>query len=166
MNHWHLGDREHMPKFVDKFRQLMVDGQGVEVSIRPGASDFYEDRFSYYWLITGWSVFVFNVMAMVVVIVHMSSGALSYAWLPHLAGTAIIDAGIAFMAVIYRFVLFPAPLYHSRSLPMEDMPAYGAMFGRGAPQPSPAPFTPPRGQQVGGAPAEAAPNGSKGTSTK
>ena len=142
MNHWHSGDRDPMPKFVDKFRQMMGDGPG-EVHIRPGAGDLYEDRFSYYWLVTGWSVFIFNILAMFVVVVHMSTGMLSYAWLPHLAGMAIIDAGIAFMAIIYRFVLFPAPMYRSHNFAVEGMPT-GEVFGyaqpgRGYP-PQPQPY--------------------------
>lgn len=166
MDHWHTGDRAHMPLFMDKLRQSVTaaEQQGVEVSIRPGAGDVYEDRFSRYWLVTAWSVFAFNVLAMVVVIVHMSSGAFQYQWLPHLAGTAIIDAGIAFMALIYRFVLFPAPLYQQRTMPtdMLGMPGYGPMFGHVPtyPQPpsnhhnyspsQPTPFTTSNAPQSGG----------------
>ena len=161
MKHWHLGDREHMPRFVERLQQTVgADGQGIELSIRPGASDTYEERFSYYWLLTGWSVFAFHALSMVVVVVHMSTGALSYTWLPHLAGTAIIDAGISFMAIIYRFVLFPAPLYYSRSLSMEGMPAPGVMFGAPYHQPHSQPPSP--GYGSGGLAPEAGPNGTKG----
>jgi len=159
MKHWHLGDRENLPRFVERLRQTMgPDGQGIELSIRPGASDLYEERFSYYWLLTGWSVFVFHAFAMVVVVVHMSTGVLAYSWLPHLAGTAIVDCGIAFMAIVYRFVLFPAPLYHSRSLSLEGMPAPGVMFGAPPPYPH-AQFNP---THPGPGVAETGPNGTKG----
>lgn len=87
-------------------------GRPSRVVVQPGAGLVYEDRFSFYWLTVAWSVFCFNVLAMLVVIFAMSSSSnMQYQWLPHLAGTAIVDCGIAFMAVVYRFVLFPPPGY-------------------------------------------------------
>ena len=144
MNHWYQGDQSDMPNFMTKLRHVVASNtdQGMEVRYRPGASHTYEERFSFYWLATGWSVFAFNILSMIIVVLHMSRpNSISYEWLPHLAGTAIIDAGIAFMAIIYRFVLFPPPLYYTRSLPMEGMPS-GAMFdNHGAGQRQHHPFT-------------------------
>lgn len=130
---------EPMPKVYDRFRQLaggrrsIVDGgTGVEVQVEPGAGA-YEDSFSGYWLITLWAFFGYQVLAMVVLLMHMAFNGYTYLWLPHLVGTCIIVFGTGFMAGIYRLILFPTPGYYHRA-PQEyaaqpPMPHANGMYG-------------------------------------
>lgn len=96
-----------MPAFMEKLRQA-ADQNEVEGNYH--SNELTESKFTSYWMFTAWSVSIFNVLSMGVVVVHMSTGTLAYAWLPHLAGTAIINSAIGFMAIVYRFVLFPPSL--------------------------------------------------------
>lgn len=148
MQHWHSGD-DPVPRVMRKL-QHGVSGEvgGFEVKIEPGAGS-YEDQFRFYWLFTAWMLLAFHGFAIAILLSHMAWGGVTYLWLPHAIGTAIIVPAFACIACIYRFILFPPPGYYSRSpneVPDELLPYYGAASQRSTsfgpysgPQPQPQP---------------------------
>ena len=123
MDHWHSGDKEPMPIFMDRLMAGNSAAGGgatgrtdVEVSINHGAGE-YEQQFSLYWLSFAWVLLGFHIMAMLILLYQMAVNNSGYVWVSHLTGTAIIDCSVAITAIVYRYVLFPAPGYYTRLPP-------------------------------------------------